>query len=142
MTLPMNIESFTIIIGDVLAASANIQVMWENTVVSIPVEADIDGKIMKSIDGAMNVDSRPYFAAAGYYYDNGKDLSKALEWVNKAVEAQPSAYWMVHLKAKIQAKMGDKVAAKATATKGIELAKAGGNPDYVALNEKLIATLK
>lgn len=142
MTLPMNIESFTIIIGDVLAASANIQVMWENTVVSIPVEADIDGKIMKSIDGAMNVDSRPYFAAAGYYYDNGKDLSKALEWVNKAVEAQPSAYWMVHLKAKIHAKMGDKVAAKATATKGIELAKAGGNPDYVALNEKLIATLK
>jgi hypothetical protein len=49
---------------------------------------------------------------------------------------------MVHLKAKIQAKMGDKVAAKATALKGIELAKAGGNPDYVALNEKLIATLK
>jgi hypothetical protein len=142
MTLPMNIESFTIIIGDVLAASANIQILWENTAVSIPVEADIDSKIMKSIDGAMNVDSRPYFAAAGYYYDNGKDLSKALEWVNKAIDAQPSAYWMVHLKAKIQAKMGDKVAAKATATKGIELAKAGGNLDYVALNEKLIATLK
>jgi hypothetical protein len=142
MNLPMNIESFTIIIGDVLAASANIQVLWENTAVSIPVEADIDSKIMKSIDGAMNVDSRPYFAAAGYYYDNGKDLSKALEWASKAIEAQPSAYWMVHLKAKIQAKMGDKVAAKATALKGIELAKAGGNPDYVALNEKLIATLK
>ncbi len=141
MTLPMNIESFTIIIGDVLAASANIQIMWEKTAVSIPVEADIDSKIMKSIDAAMNVDSRPYFAAASYYFEAGKDMAKALEWTNKAIDAQPSAYWMVHLKAKIQAKMGDKVAAKATALKGIELAKAGGNPDYVALNEKLIATL-
>ena len=141
MTLPMNIESFTIIIGDVLAASANIQILWEKTAVNIPVEADIDSKIMKSIDAAMNIDSRPYFAAASYYFEAGKDMAKALEWTNKAIDAQPSAYWMVHLKAKIQAKMGDKVAAKATALKGIELAKAGGNPDYVALNEKLIATL-
>ena len=141
MTLPMNIESFTIIIGDVLAASANIQILWEKTAINIPVEADIDSKIMKSIDAAMNIDSRPYFAAASYYFEAGKDMAKALEWTNKAIDAQPSAYWMVHLKAKIQAKMGDKVAAKATALKGIELAKAGGNPDYVALNEKLIATL-
>jgi len=129
-------------IGDVLPASANIQILWENTAVSIPVEADIDSKIMKSIDAAMNVDNRPYFAAASYYFEVGKELPKALEWVNKAIDAQPSAYWMVHLKAKIQAKLGDKAGAKATALKGIELAKAGNNDDYVALNEKLIATLK
>ncbi|WP_064198535.1 MULTISPECIES: DUF2911 domain-containing protein [Emticicia] len=142
MSLPMHIESFTIMIGDVLPASANIQILWEKTAVSIPVEADIDTKIMASIDNAMNVDNRPYFAAASYYFDNGKDLNKALVWVNKAIEAQPSAYWMVHLKAKIQAKSGDKAGAIATATKGIELAKAGKNDDYVALNEKLIASLK
>jgi hypothetical protein len=141
-TLPFAIESFTMMIGDVLPASANIQILWENTAVSIPVEADIDSKIMKSIDAAMNVDNRPYFAAASYYFEVGKELPKALEWVNKAIDAQPSAYWMVHLKAKIQAKLGDKVGAKATALKGIELAKAGNNDDYVALNEKLIATLK
>jgi Protein of unknown function (DUF2911) len=141
MALPFGIETFTMMIGDVMPASANIQILWEKTAVSIPVEADIDSKIMKSIDAAMNVDNRPYFAAASYYFEAGKDMPKALEWVNKAIDAQPSAYWMVHLKAKIQAKMGDKAAAKATALKGIELAKAGGNPDYVALNEKLIATL-
>lgn len=141
MSLPFSIESFTMMIGDVMPASANIQILWEKTAVSIPVEADIDSKVMKSIDAAMNVDNRPYFAAASYYFDAGKDMTKALEWVNKAIEAQPTAYWMVHLKAKIQAKLGDKAGAKATALKGIELAKAGGNPDYVALNEKLIATL-
>ncbi len=139
--LPFSIESFTMIISDVMPTSANIQILWENTMVNFAVVADIDSKIMKSIDAAMNVDNRPYFAAASYYFEAGKDMPKALEWVNKAIDAQPSAYWMVHLKAKIQAKMGDKAGAKVTALKGIELAKAGKNDDYVALNEKLIATL-
>ena len=128
-------------IGDVMPASANIQILWENTAVSFPVVADIDTKIMKDIEAAMNVDSRPYFAAASYYFEAGKDMTKALEWANKAVDAQPKAYWIAHLKAKIQAKMGDKVGAKATALKSIELAKEGKNDDYVALNQKLIATL-
>ena len=141
MALPMTIESFTMMIGDVMPSSANIQILWEKTAVSIPVEANIDVSIMKQIDGAMNVDNRPYFAAASYYFDAGKDMAKALEWANKAVDAQPKAYWIAHLKAKIQAKMGDKAGARVTALKSIELAKEGKNDDYVALNEKLIATL-
>jgi hypothetical protein len=141
MSLPFALESFTMIISDVMPNSANIQILWENTAVSIPVEANIDANVMKQIDAAMNVDNRPYFAAASYYFDNGKDMAKALEWANKAVEAQPKAYWVAHLKAKIQAKMGDKAGAKATALKSIELAKEAGNPDYVVLNEKLIKTL-
>ena len=96
---------------------------------------------MADIDKAMNVDSKPYFAAAGYYFDNGKDLTKALAWANKAVEAQPDAYWVAHLKAKIQAKAGDKAGAIATAKKSLELATKGNNPDYVKLNEDLIKKL-
>ena len=140
-TLPFNVETFTIMLTDQTASSLKIFVIWGNQEAGFSVEANIDTNIMKQIDGAMNVDNRPYFAAAGYYFDNGKDMAKALEWANKAVDAQPKAYWVMHLKAKIQAKMGDKVAAKATAMKSIELAKEGKNDDYVALNEKLIATL-
>ena len=66
MTLPMNIETFTMSIGNVMPASADIQIMWEKTAVSIPVTADIDSKISKSIDNAMNVDNRPYFQAAAW----------------------------------------------------------------------------
>lgn len=139
--LPFAMESFTIVISDVTANAATIDILWENTVASFPVEADIDSKIMGQIDNALKADSRPYFQAASYYYDNGKDLKKALEWANKAVEAQPDAFWVAHLKAKIQAKSGDKAGAKATALKSIALAKEAKNDDYVALNEKLIATL-
>ncbi|MFN3378616.1 MAG: DUF2911 domain-containing protein [Runella zeae] len=141
MQLPFEIESFTIILANVTASSATVQILWENTAVEFPVEADIDSKIMAQINTAMSVDSRPYFQAASYYFDNGKDISKALEWANKAVEAQPTAFWVLHLKAKIQAKAGDKAGAKTTAMKSIELAKQAKNDDYVVLNQKLIATL-
>ena len=40
-----------------------------------------------------------------------------------------------------QAKLGDKVAAKASAEKSITLAKEGKNEDYVTLNLKLIQSL-
>jgi hypothetical protein len=141
MQLPMMIENFTIILGNLTASSADIQILWENTAVQIPVVADIDTKIMAQISSAMTVDSRPYFQAATYYFDNGKDINKALEWANKAVEAQPTAYWVMHLKAKVQAKAGDKAGAKATAMKSMEMAKEAKNDDYVVLNQKLIAGL-
>jgi tetratricopeptide (TPR) repeat protein len=142
MTLPMNIESFSIMIGDIAPASANVTIMWEKTAVMFAVQADVDSKIMKNIDQVMNQDTKPYFNAASYYFDAGKDMTQALAWVNKAVEMQPKAFWIVHLKAKIQAKLGDNKTAKETAMKSIELSKEAKNDDYVALNEKLIATLK
>lgn len=142
MTLPTSVETFTMQIANVMPASADIQVMWEKTAIAIPVVADIDAKIAKSIESAMTVDNRPYFQAASYYFETGKDLSKALTWADKAIELNPKAFWIIHLKAKIQAKLGDKASAIATANKSIESAKEAKNDDYVALNEKLIASLK
>ena len=37
------------------------------------------------IDQLMNKDNKPYFNAAMYYMDNGKDLNQALAWFDKAV---------------------------------------------------------
>ncbi|MCU0469067.1 MAG: DUF2911 domain-containing protein [Arcicella sp.] len=142
MTMPMAMETFTMQVANVMPASAEIHIMWEKTAVSIPVSADIDAKISKSIETAMTVDNRPYFQAASYYFETGKDLSKALSWADKAIELNPKAFWIMHLKAKIQAKLGDKAGATATALKSIDSAKEAKNDDYVALNEKLIATLK
>ncbi|MDI9859970.1 DUF2911 domain-containing protein [Flectobacillus roseus] len=142
VALPSSVETFTIQLGNVTPATADIQVSWEKTQINIPVVADIDSKISKSIETAMNVDNRPYFQAASYYFEAGKDLKQALAWTNKAIENSPKAFWMVHLKAKILAKMGDKAAAVTAANQSIILAKEAKNDDYVALNEKLIATLK
>jgi hypothetical protein len=141
IALATSVESFTIQIGQVIANKCEIQISWEKTSASIPVETDIDAKIAASIDKAMSVDSKPYFESASYYFETGRDLKKAFDWATKAADANPAAYWVMHLKAKIQAKLGDKVGAKASALKSMELAKAGKNEDYVSLNQKLIDSL-
>jgi tetratricopeptide (TPR) repeat protein len=107
--------------------------------VSFNVTADIDKKIMAQIDEAMKGEKKPYYSAANYYYENGKDLDKALEWINEAIKTRPEAFWMTHLKAKILLKKGDYDAAIEAAKLSIEKAKEAKNDDYVAMNEKLIA---
>lgn len=135
-------ETFTINIADVTATTANVELIWDQTKVAFKVAADIDAKMMKNIDAALANDSRPYFQAASYYYDNNKDLKTALEWATKAADANPKAFWMWMLKAKIQLKTGDKKAATETAQKVITLATDAKNDDYVKMAEKLIADAK
>ena len=93
---------------------------------------------MKNIETVMATDGRPYFQAANYYYENNKDLNQALIWVNKAIEQNPKAFFMVMLKAKIELKLNDKASAIASAQKTIALAKDANNDDYVKMAQALI----
>ena len=135
-------ETFTINIADVTNTTANIELIWDQTKVSFKVQADIDAKIMRNIDASLANDTRPYHQAASYYYENNKDLKQALDWANKATDNNPKAFWMWMLKAKIQAKLGEKKAAVETAQNVILLAKEAKNDDYVKMAEKLIAENK
>ena len=142
MKIPMKMESFMINIGDISATEAKLTLLWENTVVAIKMTTDIDARVMESIDASMKSDKPEYFRAAGYYFDNGKDLKKALEWATKATEENPKAFYMFNLKARIEYKLGDKAAGKASAEKSIALAKEAKNDDYVSLGEKLLSDNK
>ena len=141
VTMPFTIENFTIGFGDITGSSCNLQMMWENTFLQFPISTGTDAKVMKQIDNFMNKDNKPYFNAASYYYDNGKDLNQALTWVTKAVENNKEAFWMFMLKARIHLKLGDKTASKAAATTCIELATKAKNDDYVKMANDFIAGL-
>jgi hypothetical protein len=41
-------------------------------------------KVMANIDAAMKGEKKPYYAAAQYYFQNGKDLPTALNWITEA----------------------------------------------------------
>lgn len=138
------IETFTVNIGDLAAdsKSANVQLAWENTSVKFKVEVDYDARVMKSIEANTKVNPNNYYQSAVYYLENGKDVKQALEWVNKAVEANPSAFWILYQKARIQKAAGDKAGALATSKASWEAAQKAGNRDYQTMNEDLQKTLK
>lgn len=140
--IPMKMESLMINIGDISATEAKLTLLWENTVIAIKMTTDIDARVMESIEASMKSEKPEYFRAAGYYFDNGKDLKQALTWATKATEENPTAFYMFNLKARIEYKLGDKAAGKASAEKSIALAKEAKNDDYVALGEKLLAENK
>jgi hypothetical protein len=140
--LPYTAETFTIEVDNIKTTEADLEIKWENTAVVMKVVANIDEKLNKQIDEVMAKDSRPYFQSAAYYLESGKDLNKALVWVNKALESNPNAFWVLHVKAKIQKGLKDYNGALATAQLSLDKAKADGNADYVKNNENLMAEIK
>jgi hypothetical protein len=136
------VETFTMQFANVKPASADLQIMWDNVAVSLPISTDLDGKIMAQINGLMNSDNRPYYQSALYYMETGRDLNQAVAWLDKAIEQQPNAFWVYHQKANALARLGKKAEAKTAAQKSIELATEAKNDDYVELNKKLIGSLK
>lgn len=141
-TTAEKVETFTISITDIGMDNALVELLWENTKVSFKMETEVDSEVMEQIEKATaGVDPMVYYRSATYYYDTGKDLNKALEWMNKSLESRQT-YWMLHTKAKIQAKMGDKKGAIATAEESKAAAVKDGNESYISLNDKLIAEVK
>ena len=136
------VETFTMQFSNVKAGSMLLNMQWENIAIAIPIAVDYDAKVMVNIEKAMSGDKKPYFAAAQYYYENNKDLTKALEWINEAEKTDLKAPWFKLWKAKILLKMGDKKAAATVAQQGMLLAKESGNDEYVRLNLAILNQTK
>ncbi len=137
--LPFDIQNFTINIGNITNTGADIEMYWEKTFVAIPFTNDVDSKVMAQIKAKLDGPSQgDYQAMSQYYFEAGKDLAQSLDFVNKAL-AKGERFWLLRHKSLVQAKMGDKAGAIATAQKSMAAAKEAKNNDYVRMNEKSIA---
>ncbi|SDS31347.1 DUF2911 domain-containing protein [Christiangramia echinicola] len=141
MEMPMKMETFTIVIDDLKNNSATLNFIWENTIAMLNIEVPADEKAMASIERVMNGPSaNDYFSAATFYHEAGKDLEKAHKWVTKATEmAGDQAFWMLRRKSLIEADMGKKEQAIATAKRSLASAEKAKNADYVKMNKESIA---
>jgi len=134
------VETFTIQFANIYPTSGEMQLMWQNTAVTIHLTCDIDSKIMANIDSAMKTDKKPYYDAVIYYWNNNKDMTKALAWANEMERIPGMPPYVAKLwVARVQLKKGDKVAAAATAKEGVKLAGDGKNEEYVRLNSEVLA---
>jgi len=142
--LAEKIETFSIMINAIRDDSARIDLIWEQTAVPIRLTSDLVGPLVPKIEAAMSAEGgdKPYYQAAMFYYDHDLDMQKAKTWIEAAAKSNET-YYIVHLKAKILAKLGDKTGAIAAAKRSSELAaKSAGADGYIKLNDDLISGLK
>jgi len=135
-------ESFTIQFAALKPESCELHLMWEKKLVVIPIVVNIKEKMRMHLEAAMRTDRKPFWQAAQFYYEYDRNFTRALENVNKAIEGNPKAYWMLLYKAKIHKDMGDIAGATQTANRSLVLSKDAKNNDYVRMNEMLLKELK
>ncbi len=143
------VETFTIEFNNLRDDSATLELVWDKTLVPIRLQVDLVGKLVQQIEAAMAAPGKKsdgfYFQAATFYYNHDQDLKKALDWVNAGLADNPRiAYEMLHLKAQILAKQGDKAGAIAAAKQSTELATKAEGPgsSFVRMNQDLISSLQ
>ena len=144
-----HVETMTFEFNNIRDESATLELVWDKTVVPIRLTVDVTDKLVPQIEAAMAAPGRKSaglcFQAATFYYNHNLDAKKALEWVNAGLEGNPNiAFEMMHLKAQLLAKQGDKAGAIAAAKQSTELALKAEGPgsSFAKMNDDLIKSLQ
>lgn len=133
------VETFTIEFANMTVEHGELQLAWENVLLPIPLETNVDAAVMANIDKAMMGAKKPYYSAAVYYYNHDKDMHKALEWMGEMDKAQPNQFNIKYWIARIKLKLGDKAGAVAAANEGLTLATQHANTEYIRMNKEALA---
>lgn len=134
------VETFTIGFNNLDNNYADLEIIWEKTLIPVRFEVPTQKMAMANIDKALNgPTSGDYFSAAQYYYQSNGDANKALTFVNKALElSKDKPFYYYRQKALIQARLGDKKGAIETAKISLAAAEKANNNDYVKMNQDSI----
>ena len=140
--VPFNVETFTIGINQITNSGAALEILWEKTYVAVPFSVPTDDIVLKSINDALNGTPKAsdYYAAAVYYYQEGKDIKQAKEWMDEAIKmTEKPMFYQLRQQSLIYAKSGDTKGAIEIAKKSLEASKEAGNDDYVKMNMDSLA---
>ena len=129
------VETFTCQFSEVKTNALKLDITWENTLISIPIEVEVDKKIESQMQVFMKnpekIPHRTYFEAAQYYSNNGKDLKDALNFIDSALNKSPENFRYGLLKAKILAKMNNYKEALVIIEAANNWAKNKNNANYI-----------
>lgn len=138
MKAPMKVETFTMTFDNLTNSSAELAFLWEDTMASVKFELPTDKLTMVSIEKALkgNPTANDYYAAAVYNISEGKDLKRAQEWMDKAIDMMDDpAFYQLRQQSLLYAQLGDKKKASEIAKISLKKSKEAGNEDYVKMNE-------
>lgn len=134
-----SVETFFIMIDQITYNSAEISLQWGEYRVPFTVEVMTDDQVMASIDKTMaGPTAGDYYAAASYYFESGKDMGMALDWVRRA-NADNAKYWTLRMEASILHSLGQDDEARTVMAKSSEMARAAGNEGYAKQNDTMMS---
>lgn len=136
--IPFNVETFTIDLNNLTNGGARLEFIWEKTWVGLDITVPTDNAVLASINNVMSgPGANDYFQSAVYYLQENKDIDKAKEWIDKAIELTKDKprFWMLRQQSLIHAKAGDTKGAIAAAKSSLEHAEKAGNADFVKMNK-------
>ena len=135
------VELFTMQFANITYEKCDLQLNWSNYQVSLPISTNVKDRIKADVEASIAGDKPAFAAIATYYFEIAKDYPTALLYATKAVSVSKPFFNNYLLKAKIERELGDKVSAKASALKCIELAKIAQNDDTVRAATELLRKL-
>jgi hypothetical protein len=143
--MDFNIESFMVDLGDLTNDGLTMSIGWEKTWVSFPIKLTTDDVVSASIKKTMagpNTDD--YYNAGRYYFESGKDLKQAYDWIHKSneMDGTDQKFWKLRQESLVLAGLGKYKDAIAVAEKSKALAVTAGNKDYERMNTESIAEWK
>lgn len=134
--LPMDVETFTLGFGDLTMTNGSLYIMWEKTMVSVPIEVPAKKMTMDNIEKVMAGPSDGDHYQAAVFYKEVGEYPKAKEHIDKAISLRKEpAFWVYRQQSLIYEKTGDKAGAIKAAKTSLELAEKAGNADYVKMNK-------
>lgn len=121
-------ETFTIEFGDFNPrGESSLNLMWENTMVKIPLQTIADfnnmAEIQKRLIDKQEKNADLLFQGAAYYYATKRDIQQAKTWVEAAEKLDDKTFSMPNLAQKIYADLGDYPSAIAAAQRALVLAE-------------------
>lgn len=137
-------EAFTIELNEITNKGGGfLNLIWENTLVKIPIKSSADEKVMAEINTRLinnkEQNAELFYQAANYYYATGRDLKQAAAWVVEAEKTDKENFNYPNLLQKILADQKDYRAAIAAAKRAILLGENKKMTNAVAALKKRIA---
>ena len=120
-------ETFTIELNDINSkGEAFLKILWENTMVKIPVKSKEDDTIVALIDQHIikgkTQDANLLFQAANYYYSTNRDYKQAIIWLLEAEKLNPQNFYYPNLRQKLASENKDYTIAIEAAKRAISIA--------------------
>jgi hypothetical protein len=134
-------ETFTINIDNIAYESCILEIKWDNISVPMKIEVPTDKIVSENIDRVLNGPSAwDYYNAAEHHRRAKKDLTKALQWINTAIEkgTEDDYLWFYRKKSLIEADLRDYKAAIHSANVSLKYAKLANNKEYIKMNTESI----